>query len=390
MAKVRYITQGINESDNHKLEIEKMFQSKNIDGGIISTAYLRASGVKQIEHHLCSLKNKITVLVGIRNGATSYQGLKRLLDTNVNVYTVDTGSGNGIFHTKNYFVYNEKHAISISGSANFTLSGLIRNIESSTIVELDLKCNDDLEYANKIKSDSLKLMKDYPENVLEITNYSQLDELLDQGLISDEEKEVVLKEKSKNLEKENKKIVPRMKLKIPSNHQSNKKNTLEKVTNKIKKVMLNKSEIEVFKIWRSGELTERDLNIPKSKGTNLTGSMLLKKGNTDIDNQTYFRHQAFKNLKWEILKLNKPYFEYTVVKFHFLIEGINYGIYELSIKHDTRTDTKTYLQKQPMTHLMWGDVKDLVKNRNLLGKEASIYSIKGKDDEYIFSIVDPE
>ena len=113
-------------------------------------------------------------------------------------------------------------------------------------------------------------------------------------------------------------------------------------------------------IWKSKPLVRRDLNLPDSKGTNPTGSMLLKKGLYDIDQQTYFRYEAFANHEWTSRKGKPSYFEYAEVNFRFVVNGIDYGVHRLEIKFDSRTNTATYLQKQPMASISWGECKQFL------------------------------
>lgn len=129
-----------------------------------------------------------------------------------------------------------------------------------------------------------------------------------------------------------------------------------------------------------------DLTIPSGKGTNPTGSMLLKKGDYDIDQQQYFRNNVFAGLKWE-QKVGKPsHFEYATAKFHFIIDGIDNGTYELTMKFDSRTNTTSYLQRQPNVHLSWGDAKNIIRNKNLLGQIMHLYRVDGKNDEFVIEI----
>ncbi len=116
--------------------------------------------------------------------------------------------------------------------------------------------------------------------------------------------------------------------------------------------------------------------------------MLMKKGDYDIDQQSYFYDVVFKDLKWSV-KVGKPnYYKFADAKFHFIIEGIEYGPYTLTLKYDERTNTKSYAQKQPNVSLSWGDAKDIIKNRNLLDKIMYLYRIEGEKDKFLVEIKD--
>lgn len=153
-------------------------------------------------------------------------------------------------------------------------------------------------------------------------------------------------------------------------------------------ITLTSNTFKLKEIWHSKPLTSRDLNIKANNSkTNSTGSMLLKKGQYDIDQRRYFRHEAFKNLKW-IPRNERNYFEDAEAEFYLIIEGIEYGLVNLKLKHDSRTNTKTYHQKQGMTHLHWGDAKMFISNPDLLQKEMKIYAILDRNNEFVIKIQD--
>lgn len=390
MAVVKYLTQGLDETKNHLKEVKEVVGSEEFTKIIISSAYLREQAVILLSEELERNRDKITILVGIRNGATSVQALQRILVTGVELYVVDTGSTSSIFHVKNYFGYNEEKAVAITGSANFTPSGLVRNIEGSSIITLDLANENDREYVDTLLKDVNTLIRDYSDNVIRITDKRCIEELLQEGRLVDEATEPIVKRVGKNNKNEN--IVPRMKLKIAkvltnSGRKAERKEAKDMVVKNLEPVILMDKSLELLEIWKSKKLVERDLNVPSnSKKTNVTGSMLLKKGQCDINQQTYFRDEAFSQLLWQN-RVGKPsYFEYANAEFYFVIDGVEYGKHILEIKHDTRTNTPTYLQKQPMTHLMWGSSKSLVANRNLLDKELTLYKVENSSNEFVISI----
>lgn len=392
MAIVNYLIQGLEETQNHFSKLQEILTFDEATNIIMTTAYLKYSAVELLENELKKNRDKLVILVGIRNGVTSMQSLKKLYQTGVKVYVVDTGSTNIIFHMKNYVCFNDKIAVAITGSANFTPSGLLRNIEGSSIIELDLNNDNDKYYLDTFVGNINSLIKDYPDNVIRIYDESYIDKLFLEGLIADEEKESLVKNIGQNNKNEN--VVPKMKLKI----QKCSLKTLRRITRKAIPVdekikeetasyMTKDKSFDIIEIWKSKELKERDLNVPSNKSsTNVTGSMLLKKGQYDVDQQTYFRDVAFNHLDWKNKDGKPSYFEYATAKIKFIIEGVEFGTKQLEIKHDSRTDTATYKQKQPMTHLLWGEAKSLISNRNLLNKKLTLYKIVDSDNEYIINI----
>lgn len=392
MAIVRYLTQGLDEEKNHLREIKKIIGSNEFKKIIISTAYLREKAVVLLEDKLHENSNKTIVLIGIRNGVTSVQALNKLLDTKVKIYAVDTGSNNTIFHVKNYVGFNDIKATVINGSANFTPSGFLKNIEGSSIIQLNLNVAEDKEYLETIINDTNRLINEYPENVLKITSKKEINQLFEDGRLVDENKSAFIKNIGKSRKNEN--LVPKMQLKVEriliksKKEVKKEKNSVELVGEVVdnKSVVILDEPMEIIQVWRSKGLTERDLNVPSNKNANSTGSMLLKKGQYKIDQQTYFRKIVFKDLQWKLRSDKADYFEFATTQFYFVIDGINYGKRELELKYDTRTNTKTYLQKQPMMHLIWGSAKSLISNRNLLGKEMTLYKVKGTNNEFLINI----
>ena len=382
MAIAKYILQGVDNSVNHYETLKEVLEHQYNEIYIYS-AYLRKNAVVALEKELRKSSENIVAVVGIRNGATSIQGLKCLYDTGVKVYVVDTGCVDAIFHSKTYLGIGDRDATAVIGSANFTPSGLSRNIENSCILTLDLTDKDDKLFLSEFREGFKKLTTEFEENTIRITSGNQIQDLFDEGRIVDEEKKKSITRVGTNIQGE--RIVPRMKLKVK---------TLP-ITKNEKKKKKRDAEISVFagtetlmlqEVWKSKPLVRRDLNIPGADGTQSTGSMLLKKGTYEVNQQTYFRKDVFSELEWSTEKGKPDYFEYAKANFRFVIDGVEYRKYSLSIKFDTRTNTTTYLQKQPMTHLIWGEAKGLIANSNLLGKTLTLYSVEGMKDEFVIKI----
>ena len=384
MAKAKYLLQGLKKDDNHQNRIADILK-KEQDGVIIYTAFLVEKSIVDIEEELKSNKGKVTALVGIRNGITSSQGIKRLLSAGVTVYAVDTGSSIQIFHPKTLVAINSRDnkADVMIGSANFTPGGFLRNIENSVFLELDLNDADDKEFLDSFFSGYNHLLKDYTDdNVILVDSDTVVLDLLNEGRIIDETTAPKISSVGKN--SNGKQGIKRMPLQIGKHRAVRTQTTV--VSTKSAVIVGSSFSGGVTEVWKSKELKERDLTIPSSEGTNPTGSMLLKKGDYDIDQQQYFRNNVFAGLKWG-QKVGKPsHFEYATAKFHFIIDGIDNGTYELTMKFDSRTNTTSYLQRQPNVHLSWGDAKNIIRNKNLLGQIMHLYRVDGKNDEFVIEI----
>ncbi|MFI3547382.1 phospholipase D family protein [Mammaliicoccus sciuri] len=392
MIDINFTLQGLKEKSNHLDELNSIIKMKDATHLILSTAFINKKGVSLIEESIRSSRKKTTFFVGVRNGVTTSQGISKLIDLGAEVYIIDTGLNHRIHHHKVFIAYNESTYRINVGSANLTRGGLLNNIEASVTFEGKFPQED----ITNIITTFTELKTNYPENIFKISSYKDINIALKNGQLEDED---ILKEIAKGSSSiENyHNLIPPMKL---PNFESGKEN-YKKGSNKIKSskpseiipdqiVTLTNSTFEIKEIWHSKPLKARDLNIKTNKKskTNSTGSMLLKKGQYDnIDQRTYFREEAFSNLKW-ITRKEKKYFEDAEAGFHLIIEGIEYGLVNIKLKHDTRTNTKSYIQNQGMTHLHWGEAKSIISNSDLLEKEMKIYEVLGKENEFVIKIQD--
>ena len=141
------------------------------------------------------------------------------------------------------------------------------------------------------------------------------------------------------------------------------------------------SSVQGDLLWTSGRLGRRDLSIPTGGKTNPTGSMLFTKGQTpDIDQRHYFRESVFGALVWEGDDAHgKEHLERTTAYFRIVIKGIDYGVFRMNLTHDSRTDSRTYLQGNAVTQIHWGEVRDLIATEDLLDRTAYLYSLNEYD-----------
>ncbi|MBS8266418.1 hypothetical protein DYI25_18505 [Mesobacillus boroniphilus] len=390
MAILQKFTQGISGEWNYRKELVSLLSSKKYNNFTFASAFATESGVDLIEEFLKELGGKIEVFIGVRNGVTTYQAIAKLLTLGAKVYGIDTGSAAKIFHEKTYTASNKEEALILTGSGNLTRGGLVTNIESGTLVKCDLKNENDMEYFQQCLDQLEILKKDYPRNVYEITDVHMAKELLTNGILLDEKKTVPRTVKGTSKPNLATYEVPPMKTFIEKVEGKKAYKSAKKEENYVLAVP-NESQndynlLNFEEIWRSKELTERDLNIPSNEATNTTGSMLLKKGVYDIDQQTYFYNEAFGDLEWTPGIGKKAHFLYAKAHFDFLIDGVFIKGYDLVVKHDPRTDTKTYFQKQPMTHLLWGNAKPLVAKRHLLDEIMTLYKDKNNSGKFLIKI----
>ncbi len=116
MAQLELILQAATDT-THADAIRALLNGVAADSVFISVGFVREAGVEAIEAALRPVGAKTTFFVGIRNGVTTVQGIKRLLLLKGKVYAVDTGSSRDpIFHPKLYLVVKQHKAGLIVGS----------------------------------------------------------------------------------------------------------------------------------------------------------------------------------------------------------------------------------------------------------------------------------
>lgn len=185
MATPEFILQGFT-ANTHIDALQRLFDVPDIQAVLVSVAFVSEGGVARIEAHLIRHAACATVFAGIRNGATSYQGLARLHRVVNDLYTVDTGSRTLIFHPKLYLVRGREHARLIIGSANLTLAGLNNNIEAGVLLDFDLTDAADKAEIDKIEMLFAASLTDYANHVVKVGTITDLDELLAANRLIDE------------------------------------------------------------------------------------------------------------------------------------------------------------------------------------------------------------
>jgi len=116
--------------------------------------------------------------------------------------------------------------------------------------------------------------------------------------------------------------------------------------------------------------------------------MLLKKGLFDeIDQRHYFREVVFPNLTWvRDASPRTAHMERTQAEFELRIKGISHGVYNLQLSHNTRTDTRTYEQRNATTQIHWGEVLPLIASRDLLGRTLRLLGSEGGVGPFVIEI----
>jgi HKD family nuclease len=406
MAQLELILQAATDT-THADAIRALLNRIAADSACISVGFVREAGVEAIEGALKPVGTKTTFFVGIRNGVTTIQGIKRLLALKGKIYAVDTGSSRDpIFHPKLYLAVEKHKAGMIVGSANLTFPGLHNNIEASAVINLDMSIKEDRKFVDDAQKLFAELPQQHPDHVFEIKNEAEADALFESGRLSDEL--VVAAPAVVNrlhggardtLSRMKLKRVARPQLRTPLRKSARKAPSKTRAASvapavppvppvKPPQIDLALPKDEFYLVWESKPLEERDLNIPKGLNTHLTGSMSLDRGlleSEDVDHRHFFYDEVFRDLHW-IPKKKQPHLVIAQANFEIIIKGINYGKYTLTLSHNTNTQSKSYKQNNAMTNLRWKPIKDFIRNRDLMGRTLSLYRKDTKPPEFLIEI----
>ena len=380
-----FIFQGVTNK-THALALRDLFAIPDIERAILSVAFVSENGVKEVESALKLNSDKLVVYAGIRNNITSHQGLSLLFSIASKLYTVDTGSRSILFHPKLYLTVGKDHARMIIGSANLTLGGLNNNIEAGVLIDYDLRNEHDREAIREIENQLGLLPSNYPDNVTLIASTADIDKLLKNGRVADEA-EIPLPRPTVTASgvgaEDN---IPRMKLevrpirgqflggtKVVSNLKT--KNKAGELAAPDRLLVPAAKGIDFELVWESKSLTRRDLTIPTAGRTNQTGSINLDKGLLPeaVDHRHYFRDVVFSELSWMTRSATVAE---AYGKFQLIVKGISYGEFDLVIRHTTSSTSRAYLQKNAMTRLSWGPMRDYITRPDLIGRGLALYRDK--------------
>ncbi len=397
MAKKNFILQGVTPK-THAQAVRELFDVPDIKKVILSVAFVSESGVQQIEAALRTHAVRVTVFAGIRNDITSHQGLKLLHDIGVKLYAVDTGSRTVIFHPKLYLVRGMTNARFVVGSANLTLGGLNNNIEAGMLIDFDIADAEDKAVVDEIEAQLTALPTDYPDHVVKIGSVADLDGLLASGRLVDEMAVSPPRPTTSAAGLGGGDVVPRMKLKVAPLRRA-----LAKAKATPKKPKPPKAQvgmkggvaapnpvpaavgIEFELVWESKPLTRRDLTIPDAKGTHATGSVNLDKGllPEEVDHRHYFRDDVFPHLAWTTRSTTV---DEAFAKFQLVMKGISHGEFDLAIRHTTSTTSEAYKQRNAMTRLSWGPMREYVARPDLIGRTLALYRDKVDPKRFVLEI----
>lgn len=392
----KLIFQGL-LAETHVTTLEEVFSVPELQSATVSVAFVNSSGVDLATPIIGPHAAHTTVFAGIRNGVTTYQGLKNLLDLGVTLYAVDTGRATLVYHPKIYLARSAAAVRLVVGSANFTAGGLNNNIEASLVVELPLIAGENA-VADGLANVMGALVDEHAANVTLITTDAQLTGMLAQGRLCDERapkpprvtSNVVAPAAAGD-------STPVMKLKVKRYYPPAKAKVA--VAQAVSPVAVPAAPAAIaapaahvpmpnsfVEVWRMDDLKRRDLNIPTEKGTNPTGSINLDKGllPDGVDFRDYFFDQVFNNLIWHD-QPGKTLVE-AHARFRLIVKGVDHGEFELRLAHNTSTTSKSYLQGNASTRLSWGIARQHVADSNLIGRSLTLSRSSSDPTQFLIEI----
>ncbi len=343
-------------------QLMKFLLDTNFHSFIGISAFASQSGINGLGEFIIEAKNHlqhIVIIVGVDQKATSKEALEALLALKIDAFVFYQPSST-IFHPKIYLFEGEEKSELIVGSSNLTTYGLFSNVEASVLVSVDNSNDLERNIIEQVKAYFNQLF-DYSDPNLQRLTQELINLLLEQDVIQTEAQRQEQQDKlEKNIKTEVENPIyqffPKRSIaKIPSEFR--RKNSIrikrqkesgipEAIANEPESIIGTIDNLEL--LWISKPLEERDLNVPKGENTNPTGSMLFKKGALqDIDHRHYFREVVFADLAWtHDLRPKSTHMERATAFFRFIINGEECGEFELTLSHNTKTDSAAYLQKK--------------------------------------------
>lgn len=386
---MRFLLQPLGDPvATHLAAIRSMLEAPELDRLLFASAFVRRSGVEQIEEALAKRGGEVCVVAGIDNGVTSRQGLQALVDSGVKVFTLATETRARIFHPKIFLGWGLARARIISGSANLTLSGLCNNIEASLDLELDLAVPESRALVEAVQAAFERLPTEYPDHCKQLTP-DALQDLLNSDRVEDEDArpeapEWPMSGRANALPPRQGEPIPLPPLVRP---RAGGRAAVRPAAPR-PGVEMGAVARRGALVWEKPKLKGTDAQRPPGPASNPTGNLRLAQArykvpgaSKPIDQRTYFRHEVFGKCEWE----KEGTTEYARALFQIVLPGKPPQTFRLQLSHDLK---RVAHQNNVPTLVHWGRATETIENANVVGKKLRLYAPGPEpDDAYTIEFV---
>lgn len=385
MAKAQLLAQPFSEQTFSEA-LGGMFSGDGVQKIIISSAYANENGVDQIASALGATSAVKEAYIGVRNGVTTAQSISRLMAEDVDVYCVDTASAACLYHPKVYCTLGKGWAKMLLGSANCTFSGLMNNIETCILLDLDFELEEDYKVYSDYVEFCESLRERYPQNCFRITSTRQLIGMIRSGLIIDSRFQRewrgmgVAKPGAQD-------ETPRIGLKFhyPRARSSGHQKVVGGQSCNLS-AAIAPIPVKGGVVWVKKNLPSGDLQLLNTRG-HATGVLRLTQAGYRIDGRTidqttYFRDCVFADLEWHSDE-RTPSKEIAWADFEIIVKGVARGKYRLKVGHNPQWEAG---QNNYTTGLHWGDARETIQHESLIGGTLSMYAPAGPGLPYVLEL----
>jgi HKD family nuclease len=345
------------------------------------SAFANAQAIDRLAENILASKNhgaEISITVGFDVKSTSAEALQRINSLGVNSTLVHNARRGHTFHPKIYlFEATDSKAELFVGSSNLTDGGLYTNYEASSQITFNFP-QDMNEYAEILAS--LDRYINPQGNTAQVLNNSLIDILVRRGEVPTEREITENRRQSLRAQDRSDSPASPFGVEIINRPSRTRRRTTPSVINQPRRTQRSNSipiepspqNITMDLVWQKTNLPASD--VQRQTG-NVTGGLRLTQArwsvnDNPIDQTTYFRNEVFGNLVWREWRTT-PYSERTEADFDINILGESYGIHQLMISHKPSGEAG---QHNYTTILHWGELGDIIRELNLIGRTFSLYS----------------
>jgi hypothetical protein len=376
MTRVTPVVQPL--SGKHYNLLLELLHNDAISEVVLSSAFVQSTAIRQLEPALSRLHVPVIALVGVRNGATSLQGVLALLQCGVRVYVLDTGRVGCIYHPKVYIVTSGASASLVIGSANLTFAGMNNNIEFGVRLDLDIRNQADITVLREIRSSIDHFIAIGPPHCFEVATAREAIRLLRRGLVSDERTiRSSVGAASRRAPGQAESPTPPINLPFvrppPRIGVAPRKSMPRLSRLRLEGAIQEANPTRYGGLLWEKTLSRRDAQVPEA-GSNPTGVLSLTQagfrvGNDRINPTRYFRYEVFTRRPWHEDR-SDPTKEMTAERFQLHVASQDCGIFDMSLSHKPAWEAG---QHNYTTALHWGPGTPYIKHTEYVGRTLRLY-----------------